>query len=213
MVYFNMLCCSIELYLFFANEDALPRMVQAIMSGPRRTSRAIKRAKTPGGDIFNDHTSQLVARCELDTRADTICAGRNFRILSTSGGVCDVKGFHDDYEAIKDVPIARVATAYCDGSGITYILVINEALFFGTSMDHSLINPNQICHNGIPVSDNPYDSGRAWASTMRHSFFHSGLKDQLSISNPMSQAMKNWNHANMLSSHVVRLSGTPTRLK
>ena len=78
-------------------------------------------------------------------------------MLSTTGQTCDVKGFHDEFEAIKDVPIARVATAYKDTDGNTYILVINEALFFGQSMDHSLINPNQIRHFGIPVSDNAYD--------------------------------------------------------
>ena len=37
-----------------------------------------------------------------------------------------------------------------------YILIINEALFFGKSMDHSLINPNQIISFGIPVSDDPF---------------------------------------------------------
>ena len=131
------------------------------MSGPRRTSRAIKRAKMPGGNVFDDHTPQFIAKCELDTRADTICVGSNFRIISTSGGVCDVKGFHNDYEAIKDVPIAQVSTAFSEDSGKTHILIINEALFFGSVMDHSLINPNQIRHCGIPVSDNPYDSGRS----------------------------------------------------
>lgn len=37
------------------------------------------------------------------------------------------------------------------------ILVIN---YFDSSLDHSLINPNQICAYGIPVSDNPFDSDR-----------------------------------------------------
>ena len=50
-----------------------------------------------------------------------------------------------------------MATAYKDSDGVTYILVINEAMYFGQEMDHSLINPNQIRHFGIPVSDNAYD--------------------------------------------------------
>ena len=78
-------------------------------------------------------------------------------MLSSTGQTCDVKGFHDNFEVIKDVPIARVATAYKDSDGMTYILIINEALYFGQEMDHSLINPNQIRHFGIPVSDNTYD--------------------------------------------------------
>ena len=40
------------------------------------------------------------------------------------------------------------------------ILIVNQALYFGASLDHSLINPNQIRYFRITVSDNPYDSGR-----------------------------------------------------
>ena len=39
-------------------------------------------------------------------------------------------------------------------------MVVNEALYFGSALDHSLINPNQIRHYGIPVSDDPYDPHR-----------------------------------------------------
>ena len=71
-----------------------------------------------------------------------------------------MKRFHNDFDAIKDTPIARVATAYQDEDGAIYILIINEALYFGSSMDHSLINPNQIRHFGIAVSDDSYNSSR-----------------------------------------------------
>ena len=72
---------------------------------------------------------------------------------------CDVRGFHDNFEPIRDVPIDQVATAFRDEHGATNILIINEALYFGPEMDHSLINPNQIRHHGIPVSDDAYDGG------------------------------------------------------
>ena len=59
---------------------------------------------------------------------------------------------------MKDVPIVTAATAYtCANTGQTYILVFNEFLWYGTQMDHSLINPNQICVYGIPLWDNPFD--------------------------------------------------------
>ena len=127
-----------------------------VTSGERHWAREAKRAKT-GRDPQTTvpHTS---ARCELDTRADTICAGCNFRLLSTTGQLCDVSAFHSDFESIKDVPIATVATAFQAESGTIYILIVNEALFFGVSMGHSLINPNQIRHHGIVVCDNPFDS-------------------------------------------------------
>ena len=123
-------------------------------------SRAIERAKTAPSAKKSDHEIKADGRCELDTQADTICAGKNCRMLSKTGGVCDVKGFHDDFDAIKDIPIARIATAYQDEQGSIYILIINEALYFGSSMDHLLINLNQIRHFGIPVLDDTYDSSR-----------------------------------------------------
>ena len=46
--------------------------------------------------------------------------------------------------------------------GCVNILIVNQALYFGASLDHSLINTNQIRNFGIPVSDNPYDSGRSF---------------------------------------------------
>jgi hypothetical protein len=40
-------------------------------------------------------------------------------------------------------------------TGQTYILVLNEALWMGKSLDHSLINPNQLRHFGTKVQDDP----------------------------------------------------------
>eukprot|EP00804_Cyclotella_cryptica_P025211 CCRYP_010328-RA/>CCRYP_010328-RA protein AED:0.46 eAED:0.46 QI:0/-1/0/1/-1/1/1/0/110 len=62
---------------------------------------------------------------------------------------------------MKGISVARCATAYTHPvTGTTYILVSNEALYFGKSMDHSLVNPNHVRSFGIPVSDNPFDTGR-----------------------------------------------------
>ena len=105
-----------------------------MVSGPRRMSRAVKRAKTTPPAKKPDHIVKTDGRCELDTRADTICTGKNFRMMSTTGGVCGVKGFHDDFDATKDIPIAQVATAYQDAYEAIHILVINKALYFGSSI-------------------------------------------------------------------------------
>ena len=132
------------------------RVVARLTTGPRKpVEREIKRARSEARK--SDHIVHRLARNELDTRADTICAGANFRLLSTTGQCCEVKGFHDDFAPIQDVPVARVATAWKDRDGATQILVVNEALYFGSEMDHSLINPNQIRHFGVVVNDNPYD--------------------------------------------------------
>ena len=42
-------------------------------------------------------------------------------------------------------------------TGQTYIIIINEALYYGTKLDHLLINPNQIRAYGIPFWDNSYN--------------------------------------------------------
>ena len=38
-----------------------------------------------------------------------------------------------------------------------YILVINEALYYGTKPDHSFINPNQVRSYGLNFWNNPFD--------------------------------------------------------
>ena len=48
---------------------------------------------------------------ELDSHADTCVLGINFVILEYSGRVCDVYPYSSEYNAIKDVPIVKGATA------------------------------------------------------------------------------------------------------
>jgi hypothetical protein len=88
----------------------------------------------------------VYARCEFDTHADTCALGRNFVPLYYTGRVCDVSPYNaDHYESEKDVPIIAGGTAYtCQDSGQTYILVVNEGLWLGPKLSHSLLNPNQL---------------------------------------------------------------------
>ena len=53
-----------------------------------------------------------------------------------------------------------VATAWSDEhtGQQGFILIMHEVLFFGNDLDHSLINPNQIRHNGFQLFDNPYET-------------------------------------------------------
>jgi hypothetical protein len=101
------------------------------------------------------------ARNELNTRADTICAGANFICVRPTGMICSVKGFHQSFAPIHEIPVATVATAWDDPeSGQTFILIIHQALYFGKQLNHSLVNPNQIRVTGIPVCDDPFDRHR-----------------------------------------------------
>jgi hypothetical protein len=77
--------------------------------------------------------------------------------LEYSGRVCDVFANSTEYEAVKDVPIVRGATAVQDQvTGELIIMVINEGLWYGHKLDHSLVNPNQLRFYGIKVNDNPF---------------------------------------------------------
>ena len=69
---------------------------------------------------------------------------------------CSVSGFSEDLGSIQDVPVVKAATAYQAPDGKTYILIANEVLWFGDSLPHSLINPNQLRHYQVEVQDNPY---------------------------------------------------------
>jgi hypothetical protein len=83
-----------------------------------------------------------------------------------TGKECDVLPYTEAYEAIKSVPIVEAATAYDHtDTGETTILSLNEAIWMGDQMEHTLINPNQLRAYGITVQDNPFDPAPIFIST------------------------------------------------
>jgi hypothetical protein len=75
-----------------------------------------------------------------------------------TGKECDVSPYTDEYESIKSVPIVQAATAYnVPETGETVILIFNEAIWMGSKMENTLVNPNQLRVYGIKVHDNPFD--------------------------------------------------------
>ena len=92
-------------------------------------------------------------RSEMDSHADTCVAGSNCTMLELTGRTADVEAYSPEYPS-KKIPIATVATAYdCPNSGATYVLIINEALYFGDSLPFSLISPNQLRDNDVHVDE------------------------------------------------------------
>jgi hypothetical protein len=76
----------------------------------------------------------------------------------------DVYAYDKSIKPLEGVPIVAGATAYDDPvTNITYLLIFNEALYYGVKLDHSLINPNQIHSYGIDFWDNPFDKQRGLA--------------------------------------------------
>jgi len=108
----------------------------------------LSRVHNPVLDVIN--------RTELDSHANTCVAGANTVPLWYTDCAVSVSPFIGEYQPLSDVPIASVATAWDHPeTGETYILVLNEALYFGDRMNHSLICPNQLRDFGVIVNDVP----------------------------------------------------------
>jgi hypothetical protein len=57
---------------------------------------------------------------------------------------------------MTDIPIVKAALAYdIPDTGEVIILIINQALYFGDSLSHVLLNPNQMRSYNIKVDDIP----------------------------------------------------------
>ena len=69
---------------------------------------------------------------EIDNHADTICVGANWMPLHYTGQVVDVGAYLPSYAPEPNIPIATAATAYDHPvTGDTFVLVVNQALYFG----------------------------------------------------------------------------------
>jgi hypothetical protein len=89
-------------------------------------------------------------------------------VIAFTNTKVNVSPFSDSYQAIKDVPITTVVTAWDDpGTGEVIILYIHEALYFGDKMFHMRLCPNQLRANGWTVQDVPkqFDAELAHAIT------------------------------------------------
>ena len=109
--------------------------------------------------ICNATTPGEYACNEMDMHANMGCAGSNWRVMELTGIECQVTPFLDKYDPVDDVPIARCVMVWTNKmNGNDYLLVTDQLLFFGTSLQHSLINPNQLQAYGIDMHDNPFDT-------------------------------------------------------
>jgi hypothetical protein len=131
----------------FRDRSLGPRNQGSLKSTERRTAGAT--ITTPAYQESTDYNA--LSRADIDTRADTVCAGKAFRLYDQTDRVCDVGGYHESLPSLKNVPIGTAATAYDHADGNTYILAFHEALYFGDSMATSLIPPAQLQANGMVV--------------------------------------------------------------
>jgi hypothetical protein len=88
----------------------------------------------------------VFAHCKFDSHANTCALGQNFVPLSYTGRICDVTPYNAECgEAEQNVPFITGTTAYTSQEdGQTFILIVNEGLWFSPKLSHSLLNQNQL---------------------------------------------------------------------
>ena len=137
----------IQIRMVAGFDTSTRRSTQLILGVKRFISSAIK---------TNQKIQTVTSRSEFDSHADTCVAGANCCILSYTGKECDVAPYSDDYKPIPNIPIVTAATAWQSRStGQVYIIVPEEALWMGDSMQTTLINPNQSRHFGVVIQNDP----------------------------------------------------------
>ena len=95
-------------------------------------------------------------RCELDSHADTGCAGADCHVEFISEETVNVYPFSSESNSVSNIPIGTVIYAVQDSrTGKTVLLVMHEQLIFGDRLPISLVNPNQLRSCGISVDDVP----------------------------------------------------------
>ena len=106
--------------------------------------------------VFASGKDQDMAHCQLDSHADTCCAGSNMLLIMQDEQKVSVCAYSDSIQPITDIPIMMVATLWEDlMSGHSLVLIICKALFLGEKLRGSLLNPNQLHANGVQVEDVP----------------------------------------------------------
>ena len=126
-----------------------------------RVSRIVSSVRRPSAASVKKRPTSLPTqgRMEVDSHADTIVLGANTIILSHTGQSCEVLPYSDTYDSITDVPVVTGATLWTSPhDGDEFILIFNEALWMGDTLQHTLINPNQLRAYGTIVQDNPFAS-------------------------------------------------------
>jgi hypothetical protein len=90
-----------------------------------------------------------LSRTSLDSHADTCCAGPNCKVLELTGEKVNVFPFSEKLSVVKDVPIATVVTIWENPrTGEMWLLIIHGALYFGLSLQESLLCLNQLRAHG-----------------------------------------------------------------
>ena len=106
---------------------------------------------TTGGYDIEEPEPGNISINEFDMNDDTCCLGSNFTVLRMTPRTADVYPYEPSYKLFYKVTIVSGATIVMDSiTGESLIMVINEALYYGKKLNHSIINTNQLrCYETI----------------------------------------------------------------
>ena len=91
--------------------------------------------------------------------------------MNFMGKECAVAPYTEAYDTIKAVPIVQAATEYDNPeTWDTTILIINEAIWMGETMYHTLVKPNQLRAYGMTVQDNLFVEAPIFIAMEDHDF-------------------------------------------
>jgi hypothetical protein len=100
--------------------------------------------------------SSVHSTCELDSHADTSCAGSNFIQLEDPVRFADVYPYTSELPALQRIPVTSAGKTWIDPqTGQQYLLILNEGLFFGDRPNQTLLCPNRLRSNGLIIHDTP----------------------------------------------------------
>ena len=113
--------------------------VQHVVSEIRSTTRyrSIRSLETT-----HSNPPRTVARCELDSHADTCVAKPNFQLDEYTGEFCNVTPYSHEYQPLTNIPIVNASTAFTDDKSVeTVNFRFNQVLWYGDKLPMRLINP------------------------------------------------------------------------
>jgi len=173
--------------------------------GPRSISKISSQTRRSISTACSHRVEEptiVEALTEIDSHADTCCLGANFIPLYFTSKICNVTPFLDDLPVMADIEICSGAMAYDDANGNTIILVVNKALWMGNKLQHSLLNPYQICANGINLCDDPTDTRRLFgieANGIQINFKMNGTTCSFATRTPTTWELDNCQHIELTS--------------
>ena len=137
-------------------QDAGSHRLSVVRIGSMNSNQGAQRwiNSASSNTLPNLPTPDTAGRNEIDSLAETSCAGTNWIPLFFTGQTVTVFGFNGASQD-TNIPLATCATKVVTRSGTAFILICPQMLFYGRDLPRSLINPNQLRLAGTLVHDNP----------------------------------------------------------